>query len=437
MQKRPISQSRSACGGRVSRNRFSNAYSGLKQVLALFCLVLNLAVTAQVFPGKQDTLFEAYPFLDIRSNRIEDAHELNTFFRKLDRLVQQDNTQVNIVHIGDSHVQADYFPGTLRVLLQKSFGNAGRGFVFPYKMAYSNGARDLQVFSFGEWSYCRSASSIKNGNYGITGYGLQTLDSSAGFMMIVSNEDLNYEFNRLQIFTFDSPSAYDYVLAEQEMLGEYDEIRLENGHSKVFFSQVQDSFAFAFQKNHSAQFFGEFYGVSMENDQPGIRYHAIGQNGAFVHSTLKNTFFSEHLQALHPDLVIISLGTNDAYVKNNRLCRSCFKDHYRQLIRKVQLASPNASVLLTVPGDFYLKRKYHCSDVTVMAEVIGELASETGCAVWNLHRVMGGNYAMLKWQEHGLAQNDLIHFTEMGYRMQGYLLYEALLDAYQKRSQLR
>lgn len=409
----------------------------MKPVLALFGIVLSLAAWAQVVPGKQDTLIHHYSFLDIRTNKIEESHELSSFFRKLDRLVQQDNTQINIVHIGDSHVQADYFPGTLRVLLQKSFGNAGRGFIFPYKIASSNGANDLQVSVFGEWSYCRSASSVKNGNYGITGYGLQTLDSAAGFLLALSGDDLNYEFTKLQLFTFDSPSSFDFVLSEQEKLENYDEIRMENGHSRVFFNHSQDSFQFAFQKNHSAQFFGEFYGVSLENEHPGIRYHAVGQNGAFVHSILKNTFFSEHLRALHPDLVIISLGTNDAFVKNNRLCRSCFKDHYKQLIRKVQLACPNASVLLTVPGDFYLKRKYHCSDVSVMAEVIGELASESGCAVWNLHRVMGGNYSMLKWQEHGLAQNDLIHFTEKGYRLQGYLLYDALMDAYQKRSNLR
>lgn len=406
----------------------------MKKVLALLCSLANLWVFGQVYPGKQDTLFANYPFLDIKSNRIEHAHEMNPFFKKLDVLVQKDNTQVKIVHIGDSHVQADYFPGTLRILLQKSFGNAGRGFVFPYRIASSNNPRDVELKSFGEWSYCRSASNLKNGNYGLTGYGIQTLDSTAGFILSVSSEDLNYEFTKLQLFTFDSPQAFDYVLTEAERVEEYDEIRQENGHSTIFFSQVQDSLQFAFQKNHPTQFFGEFYGASMENEFPGIRYHSIGQNGAFAHSVLNQTFFSEQLSALNPDLVIISLGTNDAYVKNNRLCQSCFKDNYRKVIRKVQLACPKASVLLTVPGDFYLKRKYHCSDISVMAEVIAELASESGCAVWNLQKVMGGNYSMLKWQENGLSQNDLIHFTEKGYRIQGYLLFEAILDAYQKQT---
>ncbi|MDE6123515.1 MAG: hypothetical protein K2F76_09750, partial [Duncaniella dubosii] len=45
---------------------------------------------------------------------------------------------VSIVHIGDSHVQADINTSTVRELLQYDFGNAGRGLVSPLKICGTN-----------------------------------------------------------------------------------------------------------------------------------------------------------------------------------------------------------------------------------------------------------------------------------------------------------
>lgn len=45
------------------------------------------------------------------------------------------NSPVSIVHIGDSHVQADINTGTTRELLQYDFGNAGRGLISPLSLS--------------------------------------------------------------------------------------------------------------------------------------------------------------------------------------------------------------------------------------------------------------------------------------------------------------
>jgi lysophospholipase L1-like esterase len=87
--------------------------------------------------------------------------------------------------------------------------------------------------------------------------------------------------------------------------------------------------------------------------------------------------------------------------------------------------------LLTTPGDFFIKGRYHCRDIEKVVEAIYELAREQDCAVWDFNRLMGGSYAIRQWQAAGLARNDLIHFSEKGYRLQGFLFYEALTDAYQ------
>ncbi|MGZ5243917.1 MAG: hypothetical protein ACXWW0_08480, partial [Bacteroidia bacterium] len=83
-----------------------------------------------------------YSFIKYDENELfmpEEAR-INTFFGKLAHLVSVGDKQINIVHIGDSHIQADFFSNRMRQMFQSYFigGNGGRGFVFPYTMARTN-----------------------------------------------------------------------------------------------------------------------------------------------------------------------------------------------------------------------------------------------------------------------------------------------------------
>ncbi len=59
-----------------------------------------------------------------------------------------------------------------------------------------------------------------------------------------------------------------------------------------------------------------------------------------------------------------------------------------------------------------------------------ELAEETDCAVWDFYKVMGGLRSVVKWQNNGLAAKDRVHLTAKGYKLQGDLLFDALMKAY-------
>src|SRR5690606_14596933 len=56
-------------------------------------------------------------------------------------------------------------------------------------------------------------------------------------------------------------------------------------------------------------------GVVLEKDEPGILYHSIGVNGAKCSDYNKYPLFFEQLPALHPDMIVISLGTNESFDK--------------------------------------------------------------------------------------------------------------------------
>ena len=62
------------------------------------------------------------------------------------------DTLFTIIHIGDSHIQGDYFSGEIRMQLQSYFGNGGRGILFPYALAKSFGPRGVAVKPLGLWT---------------------------------------------------------------------------------------------------------------------------------------------------------------------------------------------------------------------------------------------------------------------------------------------
>ncbi len=57
----------------------------------------------------------------------------------------------------------------------------------------------------------------------------------------------------------------------------------------------------------------ELNGIVLEKDTPGILYSGIGVNGAKYSDYNKYPLFFEQLKAVHPDLLVFSLGTNESY----------------------------------------------------------------------------------------------------------------------------
>ena len=113
--------------------------------------------------------FTEYIDLPENQNRIVNAKSLQQFFEELTQIKSQ-NKVVSIVHIGDSHIQANYLTGKVRTLLQSNFGNAGRGVVFPYKIAGSYGPNDVQFSYDGDWEYYSIKKGFESNKIGLVGY---------------------------------------------------------------------------------------------------------------------------------------------------------------------------------------------------------------------------------------------------------------------------
>ncbi len=83
----------------------------------------------------------------VSDDQIYNAKVLKDFFEKLKENENSRDQKINIVHIGDSHIQSDLMTNEVRKKLQQQFGNGGRGLVFPYQLAKTNGSYN-ERFSF-------------------------------------------------------------------------------------------------------------------------------------------------------------------------------------------------------------------------------------------------------------------------------------------------
>ncbi len=176
-------------------------------------------------------------------------------------------------------------------------------------------------------------------------------------------------------------------------------------------------------------------GELMQNTFGTISYTDVGINGAFC-TTFTRPDRVADIAALHPDLLILSFGTNESH---NRRYNTML--HYRQmddLVRMLREKLPNVPMLMTTPPGSYesfrqrRRRTYKINPRTaVTVQTIRRYADENGLAVWDMYEILGGvRRACLNWQEAGLMRPDHVHYLPDGYRLQGELFYQALLKAY-------
>jgi lysophospholipase L1-like esterase len=373
-----------------------------------------------------------YPFIKTDKNRIREytSTELHHFYMALDSVSKGHRQQVNVVHIGDSHIQADIFSGRVREHFYKDtlIGNAGRGFVFPYAAVRTNNPVTIKVNYTGQWTGCRNVEKSKTCNWGLSGIIASTIDSSATFTINPNTyPEYIYPISRIKIFY----DVADSTHFSATLLTEADRIVSREVNTQGFVEYVLkaplDQITIGLEKTHPAQTSFTLQGLTFESDNRGMQYHSIGINGAEVASFLR-TNLEPNLQVLNPDLVIVSLGTNDAYMTT--FDEKGFKRNYGTLIQRIRKAAPHASILLTTPGDSYRSRKYTNYNNAKATKQILDLAEETGCGVWNFYEIMGGLRSINQWYDSGLASKDKIHLTKKGYVLQGDLLYEALQRDY-------
>lgn len=379
--------------------------------------------------------YDKYQFVNADIDTISyDPQALKSFLIKLKELKEGKRKNVVIVHIGDSHLQADFFTAWVRQHLQQDYGNGGRGLVFPYHVAASNEPNNYRSTSTGEWKGRRCVivkpSSIPTG---IAGFGLQTTDSASTLKMNIKNGDnLDYSFTQMTLLHDKGPGCFDWVVYPSDTLKDSLVIK-DTG--KVYgvtadtlnFKDTISSFTMCTLQTDTSQNEAMIFGFVISNNKPGLVYNTIGSNGARYCDYNRSRFFIEQLAGLKPDLVIISLGTNEAYAKNFNADN--FADDIDTMLTNIKHVAPDADLLLTTPNDAYRGHRYKNPDIQDAVESIHAEAKKFDAAYWDFYHIMGGYGSMQKWYLKHLCQKDHVHFTGGGYTLQAELFYDAFKKA--------
>lgn len=397
------------------------------------CLLLLFSPLSKAQFFELDTIPQ-YDFVRYDLNRlsVKDSTTLGFFFEKVWDFESRDSGKARIMHIGDSHIQAGYFTGKVRECIHKGLGcgTRERGFVFPFGLAHTNGPINYAAQYSGDWKGFKSSSNITQSNWGVAGISASTKDDSTTLKIYSNNHTFDaYRFDRVRLFYRDDADAFKVSLRANKA-DSIEVTRDENGCYLSFdIIGGTDTLYFAFQKDsNDLESTFLMQGVELLSDNPGITYSEVGVNGAKVKSFLRCNDFTSQLAAVNPDLVILSLGTNDAY--NLNFDDSVFYHYYDSLINIVKATLPKSSIILTTPGDGKRYRKTLLKENLLIRNRILRLAKSNNCAVWDLFNVMGGLGSVNSWYENKLTAKDYLHFNEKGYHLQGELFYQALSESY-------
>lgn len=450
-------------------------------------------------------------------NYFNNIELLNTVFDKLYALENNQVGKINIVHIGDSHIQADFFTNTIRQNLQNKFGNGGYGFTFPYTLAKTNGTDCVTYTSNVIWESKRNIFPVTDISVGLSGIGLYTDDPD--FSINLKTIPM-YDFNVIKILYPSQDSQFRIILgsniqelsqAEKEKLStnvitkakqnrqkvihtvkpketlyklcvnykvSLDDIKkvnnltsntikvgskliipskegvdlkiVEKKETKITkdtthivtwpsfstipvstvkpycstfsFAQTQNEVSIISNSNNDSDY--NLSGMILENDQPGLIYHSIGVNGTKASDYNKYPLFFEQLPNLNPDLLIISLGTNESFGKWSTLN---YISQMQLFINKVKEKNPNTVILLMTPPPSLFKRRKPNTFVADYSEAVKSLKD---CVIWNLFDKLGGVDAPNQISLSPLMAKDRVHYTRDGYKMQGDLFSSEFISAY-------
>lgn len=431
---------------------------------------------------------ETVPVSENNFDKIENGNQLAPFFAKLSKLKNDKIGKINIVHIGDSHIQAGIMTAAIRENLQSFFGNGGRGFVFPHNLAKTNGDSDFKFTSNVAWKSYRNIYPEKGDEIGVSGILLSS--KSKKLVLQLNAKEAANAFNTIKIITPDNRNLFEIATSKQQVVvksaapkvvihkikkGEtvseiaekYNvtiaQVKKANGlkSDRITFgktlkiptdqttevSKTESSFKMLpllssknFHYYHADDDLRTVYllpnkeqvdyvlsGVVLENDKPGVLYHNLGVNGAKFSDYNKYPMFFEQVKGLQPDLIVVSFGTNESYGK---LTNTEFMQQLELFLKNIRKTNSNAPILVLTPPPSFLANHRLNSIVDGYCNEMRKGAVKNQYAFYDFYSLLGGMNGVEQNFRKGIIAADRVHYTVKGYQLQGKLVSDEIIQSF-------
>lgn len=369
----------------------------------LFCTILfSVTLSAQI--TAQDSV--DYPFVNWDANHISNGEEgLTPFFEKLLTTQESATGFVTLYHIGDSHIASKAYPNSLAANLQNYFGNAGTDVTAnnpAVRKKKKRTVRKKKKKTVKKKTTRKKSTKKKSGKKSAALY--QEMDQFYQSHFLPAGD----MFASLGSGPLPFPSVNDTIPDPDDFPMPDDEE----------FPLPSDSVA------------ADTNALTAFNSGTGIRYYAYGDYGKTFSFFAQSELMIRHLKEYKPDLVIISLGTNDVWVRGTE--PQTLKQTIDRLVQQITAIIPDASFLFTTAPDGFLRRKRSNPHLLDAQTAVIEYCNEHGYAYWDMFTAMGGSGSMRDWHRSGLVSGDLIHFSPAGYTFIAKLLSDAIIKEYEK-----
>lgn len=335
-----------------------------------------------------------------------------------------DSSVVHILHIGDSHVQAEGSTSRTRMHLQAKYGSAGRGLTAPLKLAGTNAPVDYSYKSPSAFSSSRLLKTPWATDMGFSGVAIKPSNRKYELELTCGEP-----FDRFIVYSL-GESALDVDAMMPDVLAGY--ISPATGITDVLLTEPVTKVCVKMRGE------GAVTAVELLRGDTGVEYSAIGNNGATFGNYNSIPGFGDAVERLAPDMIIISLGTNEAF---GRVANAEMTSQIHALVETLREHNPDAVLLLTTPQECYRRtsvrrgkgrkrrtvRRYAVNtNVERMRNLIKDYATAHGIALYDWYEVAGGAGSASKWLGRRLMNTDRIHLTWDGYHLMGDMFYEAL-----------
>lgn len=349
---------------------------------------------------------------------------LDPFWRECASLDRSDNQIV--LHLGDSHLQAGHFTEPIRDFFRYAFGLSGPGLILPYRIAGTNEPCHLRLRKERGGRYRTDLITRRRySGRGPTGIEAHSTSNRSQELRLTSVDGIPFD----RVVVLHGATDRSFSLA-----GSYGEAVAVSPYSLELAPCATDTLVTS-EATTSATLVvppgATFYGASLESSLPGVVVHTLGYNGATFETYTKGAFASS-LSTLSPDLIIISLGTNDAM---GRITEETVRSSVRQLVRALRSSDEPVRIVLTTPLMSYSgrgRRSRPNAGVSTVTRAICREAEALGVGYIDTFEAFGGANGVTALVREGVLRSDHIHLTIEGYHALGNAVADALAKDYKR-----
>ena len=406
----------------------------IAHILVILCLALSACTSGRDIPDAEAIA------------KLGPAGPLVPLFRGLSGLeTRTRTTPVVILLIGDSHSANDSFSGRLREQFQARFGDAGRGVLHPgVPFKYYRPDR-VSVVSNG-WTLERAGRAP--GPMGIAG--IRQHAANSAYMTLSSTDPADMTDVSLEFLSQPGGGSVDIATATglQKRISTNAAAQTATwvplpkgaGGGEVTVTAVGDAPV-------------DMLSWSADRGRPGVVVSNLGTIGATVDllGHMDPAVVRQELAHLAPSVILVAFGTNEAF--DDGTDDASYRARFEQGLSILRASAPSAAIVVLGPPDSAkhthkgFKGHTTCGDpkwdeprrLSLVRTVQRDIAAREHLFFWDWQAAMGGACSMNRWatQRPPMAAADHVHLLQPGYRATADVLFQVLMDSYDKYKVLR